>query len=469
MISVPNPRQPLSGNNIFLNFLIGSFLLLSAACSSSRSVASVTSIPPTDFANQSRILVGKLDTLPVIPAPSDGMLPIQSDEVAMEFPSDQIHIAKGRLTKDDILKIGFVLPFLNDNISLGGRGDINNSVSRWAIHYYTGAKLALEKWKNKGVSFESVVWDSGPDTVSLQKRVLDDNRFLDVPLIIGPYHRDNIKYLANYAKNSGVLLFSPFSAAQNLTEDNPFFYQVNPTIETQISAIVDHVNQYARTEDILILQKDSDAKLNELFLASFLSKGKQEDGGLPKSLLLSANVSTWAKNLLPELQKREKLVIILSSYSDEVFLNNLMQELNRESFDKKEIIVYGLSPWLNLEKVDFQLLDMLNFHVSSPYYINTGNSEVREFKQNFYQELGVFPQPEAFQAFDLVNLLFENWIKKGDFFQEDLDSFESTQFLSAPYQFRKVKTSTDDIEKWQLNRNQNVMILKFSGFGWQKD
>ena len=469
MILVPSHRQPLNGNNIFLNFLIGSFLLLSAACSSSRSVASVTPIPPTDFANQSRILVGKLDTLPVILAPTDGLLPIKSDEVAKEFPSDQIHIAKGKLTKDDILKIGFVLPFLNDNISLGGQGDINNSVSRWAIHYYTGAKLALEKWENKGVSFESVVWDSGPDTVSLQKRVLADNRFLDVPLIIGPYHRDNIKYLANYAKNSGVLLFSPFSAAQNLTEDNPFFYQANPTIETQISAIVDHVNQNARTEDILILQKDSDTKLNELFLASFLSKGKQKDGGLPKSLLLSANVSTWAKNLLPELQKREKLVIILSSYSDEVFLNNLMQELNRESFDKKEIIVYGLSPWLNLEKVDFQLLDMLNFHVSSPYHINTGNSEVIEFQQSFYQELGVFPQPEAFQAFDLVNLLFENWIKKGDFFQEDLDSFESTQFLSAPYQFKKVKTSTDDIEKWQLNRNQKVMILKFSGFGWQKD
>lgn len=127
----------------------------------------------------------------------------------------------------------------------------------------------------------------------------------------------------------------------------------------------------------------------------------------------------------------------MSSYSDEVFLNNLMQELNRESFDKKEIIVYGLSPWLNLEKVDFQLLDLLNFHVSSPYYINTGNSEVREFQQSFYQELGVFPQPEAFQAFDLVNLLFENWIKKGEFFQEDLDSFESTHFLAAPYQFKK--------------------------------
>ncbi|MFZ4374738.1 MAG: ABC transporter substrate-binding protein [Saprospiraceae bacterium] len=469
MISVPNPRQPLSGNNISLNILIGSFLLLSAACSSSRSVASVPASSPTDFTNQSRVLVGKLDTFPVVLYPTDGLLPIKSDKVAIEFPSDKIHIAKGRLTKDDTLKIGFVLPFLNDNISLGGRGDINNSVSRWAIHYYTGAKLALEKWKNKGVSFESVVWDSGPDTVSLQKRVLDDPRFLEVPLVIGPYHRDNIKYLANYAKNSGVLLFSPFSAAQNLTEDNPFFYQVNPTIETQISAIVDHVNQYARTEDILIIQKDSDVKLNELFLSSFISKGKQEDEALPKTLLLPANVNSWVKNLLPELQKREKLVIIMSSYSDEVFLNNLMQELNRESFDKKEIIVYGLSPWLNLEKIDFQLLDMLNFHVSSPYYINTGNSEVREFQQKFYEELGVFPQPEAFQAFDLVNLLFENWIKTGDVFQEDLDHFEAAQFLSAPYQFKKVKTSVDDIEKWQSNRNQNVMILKFSGFGWQKD
>ena len=469
MISVPNPRQPLNGNNISLHLLIGSFLLLSFACSSSRSIASVPSIPTTDFKNQSRILVGNLDTLPVFFYPTDQLLPINSDKVAKEFPSDQIHIAKGRLTKGNILKIGFVLPFLNDNISLGGQGDINNSVSRWAIHYYTGAKLALEKWKKKGVAFESVVWDSGPDTVSLQKRVLDDNRFLDIPLIIGPYHRDNIKYLANYAKNSGVLLFSPFSAAQNLTVDNPFFYQVNPNIETQISSIVEHVNQYARAEDILIIQKDSDAKLNELFLSSFISKAKQKDETLPKVLLLSANVNSWVKNLLPELQKREKLVIIMSSYSDEVFLNNLMQELNRESFDKKEIVVYGLSPWLNLEKVDFQLLDMLNFHVSSPYFIDTGNSEVREFQQNFYQELGVFPQPEAFQAFDLVNLLFENWIKEGDVFQEDLDHFEAAQFLSAPYQFKKVKTSTDDIEKWQLNRNQNVMILKFSGFGWQKD
>ena len=397
MISVPNPRLPLNGNNIFLNFLIASFLLLSAACSSSRSVASVMPIPSTDFANQSRILVGKLDTLPVIIAPTDGMLPIKSDEVAKEFPSDQIHIAKGKLTKDATLKIGFVLPFLNDFISSDGRGEINNSVSRWAIHYYTGAKLALEKWKNKGVSFESFVWDSGPDTVSLQKRVLDDNRFLDVPLIIGPYHRDNIKYLANYAKKSGVLLFSPFSAAQNLTEDNPFFYQVNPNIETQISAIVDHVNQYARSEDILILQKDSDAKLNELFLSSFLSKGIKEGEAFPKTLLLSTNVNTWVNTLVPELQKREKLVIILSSHSDEVFLNNLLQELNRESFDKKEIIVYGLSPWLNLEKVDFQLLDILNFHVSSPYFINNENSEIGEFQQSFYQELGVFPQPEAFQ------------------------------------------------------------------------
>jgi ABC-type branched-subunit amino acid transport system substrate-binding protein len=469
MISVPNPQQPLSGNNISLNILIGSFLLLSAACSSSRSVASVPAQPLTDFTNQSRVLVGKLDTFPVVLYPTDGLLPIKSDKVAIEFPSDKLYIAKGRLTKENKLKVGFVLPFLNDNISYGGRADVNNSVSRWAIHYYTGAKLALEKWKNKGVPFESIVWDSGPDTISLQKRVLDDSRFLEVPLIIGPYHRDNIKYLANYAKNSGVLLFSPFSAAQNLTEDNPFFYQVNPNIETQISSIVDHVNQFARSEDVLIIQKDSDAKLHELFLASFTSKGKGEGDALPKTILLSPNVNTWVKSLVPELQKREKLVIIMSSHSDEVFLNNLMQELNRESFDKKEIIVYGLSPWLNLEKVDFQLLDILNFHVSSPYYIDNENSEVREFQRNFYEELGVFPQPEAFQAFDLVNLLFENWIKKGDFFQEDLNYSESDHFLSAPYQFTKVKTSINDSDKWQLNRNQNVMILKFSGFGWQKD
>jgi len=109
----------LSGNNISLHLFIGSFLLLSAACSSSRSVASVPSISPADFTNQSRVLIGKLDTFPVLLYSSDGLLPIKSDKVAKEFPSDQIHIAKGKLTKDATLKIGFVLPFLNDNISFG--------------------------------------------------------------------------------------------------------------------------------------------------------------------------------------------------------------------------------------------------------------------------------------------------------------------------------------------------------------
>ena len=172
---------------------------------------------------------------------------------------------------------------------------------------------------------------------------------------------------------------------------------------------------------------------------------------------------------MPELAKKDKLVVVISSYTDEVFLNNLLQELMRETFDKKEIMVYGLSPWLNLDRIDFQLLEELNFHVASPYFVDELNTEIISFQRRFFQELGTLPEPEAYQGFDLVNFLFENWTENNNQFQDNLEVLKSTGFLSVPYQFKKVKSTELDIEKWKFNMNQKVMILKFANFRWQKD
>jgi hypothetical protein len=459
----------LNGNKLTFILLLF-FFGLSSACSSNRTVASIPSTNLLDFSANSRILVDKLDTLPIVPFDSELSLPVGSDLVKNKMPTEEWQMSNSKISEVENFKIGFVLPFLTDKLEASNLPDFNNSVSRWAIHYYTGAKLALDNWKNKGVKFESLVWDSGADTLSLNRNVFSDARFFEVPILIGPYHRDNVKYLANYAKKAGVLMFSPFSAAQILTEENPFFYQVNPQLETQIASIVEHINEYASMDEVLILQKDVDVKLQNLFLQSFESNLINNSWeGLPKSILLSGNNVTWSKSLTPELAKREKLVVIISSYTDEVFLNNLLQELNRETFDKKEIIVYGLSPWLNLERLDFQILESLNFHVASPYYINERNDNVSSFKLKFFQELGTFPQPEAFQGYDLVNLLIENWLENSAHFQENLEFINPANYLSSPYQFKKIKSNSLNNEKWNFNMNQNIVMLKFSDFRWQKD
>ena len=469
MILVRSLLLPLNGNKLTFILLLF-FFGLSSACSSNRTVASIPSTNLLDFSANSRILVDKLDTLPIVPFDSELSLPVGSDLVKNKMPTEEWQMSNSKISEVENFKIGFVLPFLTDKLEASNLPDFNNSVSRWAIHYYTGAKLALDNWKNKGVKFESLVWDSGADTLSLNRNVFSDARFFEVPILIGPYHRDNVKYLANYAKKAGVLMFSPFSAAQILTEENPFFYQVNPQLETQIASIVEHINEYASMDEVLILQKDVDVKLQNLFLQSFESNLINNSWeGLPKSILLSGNNVTWSKSLTPELAKREKLVVIISSYTDEVFLNNLLQELNRETFDKKEIIVYGLSPWLNLERLDFQILESLNFHVASPYYINERNDNVSSFKLKFFQELGTFPQPEAFQGYDLVNLLIENWLENSAHFQENLEFINPANYLSSPYQFKKIKSNSTNNEKWNFNMNQNIVMLKFSDFRWQKD
>lgn len=469
MISVRNHPLLSNGNNTTL-FIFLFFYGLTFACTTNRKVSVVPIKNMLDLSSDSRILRDKIDTLPIFYHASEGSLPIGSDLVRKELPADEWHISRSKMASQENFKIGFVLPFSTENQLSGNINNQYNPVSRWAMHYYTGAKVALENWKNKGIKFESFVWDSGVDTIGLKKNVLSDPRFLEFPLIIGPYHRDNIKYLGNYAREAGVLLFSPFSAAQQLAEENPFFYQVNPHLDIQISAIVAHVQQFATFDQVLILQKESDSKLQDLFLQSFQSVSPTLlKDGLPSSLLLSSNTGTWSKNLYPELAKREKLVVIISSYSDEVFLNNLLQELNRETVGKKEIVVYGLSPWINADRIDYQLLESLNFHVASPHFIDVQNENVLAFQRQFFNELGILPQPEAFQAYDLVNVLMENWLENADHFQEGLETFKKDSYLSSPYQFKKIKSSLTDVEEWQYNMNSKVMILKFSDFRWQKD
>jgi ABC-type branched-subunit amino acid transport system substrate-binding protein len=468
MISAQSLPQPLNGNNIssvLFVVLFGAFF----ACSSGKTVMSISGSNRSDLSAKSRILREPLDTLPIFPVETEQSLPIGSDKVSEELPAAKLQMKRLNISNFDYLKIGFVLPFLTDKISSPANPDAYNTVSRWAIHYYSGAKLALENWKNKGIKFESSVWDSGADTVDLIRDVVSNPRFQEIPILIGPYHRDNIRYLANYAKNKKVLLFSPFSAAQNLTENNPFFYQVNPQLETQISCIVEHIRMNSAMEHVLILQKDTDERLQNLFLQAFADKSMDHaKADLPKSLLLPTNSDSWINSLNPEMSKRAQLVVVISTYTDEAFLNKLLQELKKETFDKKEILIYGLSPWLHLQGIDFQLLESLNFHVTSPYFIDELNPDILLFQRRFFQELGTLPEPEAYQGYDLVNYLFENWVENSVQFQEKLELGPSTRFLSAPFQFKKINARVFDMDQWQYNMNQNMMLLKFIDFKWQK-
>lgn len=159
MISVRSLPQPLNGNNLTA-FLVLFLFGLSFACSSNRTVASIPAKSILDLTTNSRILVEKLDTLPIFPVDSEVSLPIGSELVRNIIPTENWQISKSKISKFKSLKIGFVLPFLTDKVSSANNPDFNNTVSRWAIHYYTGAKMALENWKNKGVKFESFVWDS---------------------------------------------------------------------------------------------------------------------------------------------------------------------------------------------------------------------------------------------------------------------------------------------------------------------
>jgi len=409
-----------------------------------------------------------MDTFPIFPKSGENGLPVLSDSVrflgAVTKPYPYLLGKKS----GDSLRIGFVLPFLTGTSAQDLGGEVDNPVSRWAVHYYLGAKLAIQDMVDQfGLNIGSQALDSGADTLSLKTNLESNPGLSDLDIVIGPYHRDNIRLLAGRAREDGYLLFSPFSASAGPNSDNPYFFQINPPIEVQVTNVVHHLLDRFEVGEVLLLQKDSDTRLRDLFLKTFAATNPGKE--VPKALLLSSRTQDWAPQLAAELAIRDNPIIVISSYSDEIFLNNLLQALFRETIGKKDIAVYGLSPWLNMEKLDFSMLEALHFHVASPFFADPSREEVQAFRTRFLDEIGQFPDEAAFQGYDLLRFLLEGWRRQSDDFIEALLAFKNPNYLSVPLRFAEWEDTSPGGGARKFWINREVQVLQFSGYTWTKD
>lgn len=368
--------------------------------------------------------------------------------------------------------VSVVLPFLKDRFNTMDPSIYNNSL--WAINYYAGTQMALDVLANEGLNVTITPYDSGasPSTTAGLLRTGED--LANAHMIIGPYRRDNVALMAQFAQQRDNVLVSPQSAASGISSLNPNYVQVNPTLETHSRAILRHALEHHDPENIVLVSRDVPNEISRFnyFRDEYAIWNRGRPAAPLTELLVPEEDGAGMENvnITPILEQSDTTVFIVPNW-EETFVYALLRKIDVSRDPYATVIVYGMPQWKDFEKIDFDYYEKLKVHVSASVFVNPLDPKVRLFKQQYFDLYGAIPTEEAFVGYDVM-LYFGRMLKKyGTKFQYALEG-EEANALHTHFAFERVVRpgTTSGIETSQIEQFENkfVNILKFENYQFQK-
>lgn len=420
--------------------------------------------------------IGSMDTIVWRTIPSSMEPPIFStaapiSEGPTTNPVKSIGVGAGNSQLLSSYNVSVVLPFLSDRYNATSKEFISSS--SWALQFYNGMDMAFDELSAQGVKLNVSVKDSKANEREVSKLARSDRELNEAHLIIGPYLRTNASILADKARTTGGVIVSPHSASSSVSVQNPNYIQLKPTLESHCQAIMQHVyDRYSRNQIVLVsMDKESEIKRFDYFQKEYqLLSGMADTLHLRELTIDTTKLDMLEFDLKPWFGLDRETVFIVPSWSNEVFISNLLRKLDVDKNDYQQVVVYGMPQWMNYERIDFDYYEKLHVHVSSSAFIDDFNPDIRAFKRRYFDRFGEIPNEEAYVGYDLTSYFGTMINEYGTLFQLQLEA-NPEQLLHTKFDFRRViKPSATALELPSIERFENkfVNILKFQNYRFNK-
>lgn len=299
-----------------------------------------------------------------------------------------------------VFRVAYLLPFFTDKFS-ESENDIYEK-SKWALHFYSGAKLALDSLENDNIRLEISVKDTKASEMQFKQLLLQES-VMNADVIIGGETNTNVELAADFAKKNGKILISPYNPSSEMVTENPQFVQINPGLRTNCEAIMRNIRKTFTPGQIILLCRD---KPNEKEALQYLQL---------EHLKLSAKVQVPLKEYIIEdkngvaafdpkiFLNKDNVVIVMPVWgqNSETFVYSLLSKIN-SSRGKKNVIVYGMPQWSNFQVNVFDVFEPLQVHITQPVFIDRFSPDAVSFSASFFEKYHAAPTDEAFIGYDIT-------------------------------------------------------------------
>ncbi len=414
-------------------------------------------------------VTGDLDTIQWQEAPEDITIPpITSDATQNDGGANYDENTEYLESYNMVL----ALPFLADKYD-----PVEDKIDRRsipALNFYEGAKMAFDVLSGEGVNLNVNVVDTRASEGSTIQ-LTNNYEVQSAHLVLGTFRNSTAGAMARFAKQNKTTFVSPFYPHQNLTTDNEYFIQLNPSEKTHAEAIMTHVKEKFQPSQIVVFGRN-DAKerqlMNYYLEAHYAIEGSTDADSITMVVLDDPSPSFDDTDFEPYMNELETTAFIIASSSQSAVYAMLRKmDLVKEN---RSIVVYGQPRWQNFTQIGYEIYESLNVHISSESYLNPDDFDIQSFKEGFYNKYGMPPTKEAFKGYDSV-LYFGRMLKEhGTGFRNKLDQ-NAKDGLHTRFNIQRAVTAkpVGGLEGENLNRfdqymNKYLNILEFSGYQFRK-
>lgn len=325
----------------------------------------------------------------------------------------------------DVFNVALLLPFsqkeevtLTDTLETNENGLQQNEQEKQKrerilpqtanfLDFYQGALLAVDSLRSMGISINLNVLNterSAEKAIELTQKSAMQNAHL----IIGPAYTECLQPISQFAIENRIPMVSPLSRSNYLLEMNPYLFQANPSLMTQLEEFIEIVD-FCNGQNIVLVHESDSSNIGLINRVKDLIL-KRIDRCPSARLIHFKEVSYKAGSPAIEVQERishslthEKENLIFVPSNNEAFVSDLLGNIQALStVYKYPISIYGFPSWQKFRNVQVDYLYNLQLHLFTPFFVNYGNPLVKSFITKYRHEFRSEPSQYSYQGYDVM-------------------------------------------------------------------
>jgi LysM repeat protein len=368
------------------------------------------------------------------------------------------------LVKKNNYKIGLMLPFKFDETNFIEVNKLAEQKQNFpeqqniSIDFYEGINYAFQSLNTSNNSIQLELFDISERDSSKVIDILQQKKFKDLDLCIGPVYNSMFKLVADQCKSSNTPIVSPFTQQNKILFENQHASKTTPSNVTLIESLAEFIVDSMEKANVIVINsgKSKEQTLIKSFKTKYNDYIKENKRPITDTVLEIKSGNFEKVNFS---SARKNYFIIISE--DELYLTDLLTRLSRSFNDKNDNnIAIGLKKWTELENIDSDYLNRLHFIYPSPNYIDISNPEITKAIEYYQKNYNTDPSDYYFQGIDLGLFYAKQLNKYGKGFYQFLDKINESG-LTMDFNFFRPSTKTGfDNKSLKLIQYQDYKFVK---------
>ncbi|MGN0282839.1 MAG: peptidoglycan-binding protein LysM [Prevotella sp.] len=310
-----------------------------------------------------------------------------------------------------------------------------NTDGKRMVEYYRGVLMACDSLRQTGMSIDIHAWNVADETDISQ--TLNDNGAQQCDLIIGPLYANQLKPLADFAKQHDIKVLIPFSITAPELAKNDHLFQVYQSAEDYNDLVISNFLFRFKGHHVVFVDCNDSTSRKGLFTLGL--RNKLEKQGIEYSI---TNLRSTDVNFAKAFSRVDPNVVILNTgRSNE--LSFAFAKLNSmlTAYPTLRVRMFGYTEWMMYAKNNLDNFYKFDVHIPSSYFYNVLSPRTARFQQkyrwNFHADMiNAYPRL-AITGFDHAFYFIRGLYLYGDKFVGTPGAVGYTS-IQTPLSFKRV-------------------------------